>query len=536
VRVGARLLAVVLFAVSYCLGQSALHHRGRPAPVRKPAPPSPSLVTPEEHASRYLESVRNQPGLLLSFLRGFPKGGDLHNHLIGAIYAESYIQWAVEDGSCIDRRSSAFSPPPCDAEKGMIPAKALLSDPQLYASTLAALSMYEFVPGAESNHDHFFHTFPKFNPIALNHMGEELAEVAARAARQNELYLELIVAPDGGDAARFGSGIGWDPDLKALQQKMLNAGIGHVVATSRSNLDAAEARMRQVLRCGTASPDPGCGVAIRYEFEVPRAFPPQQVFAAILTGFELAAQDPRVVTVNPVMPEDWYVPMRDFSLHMQMFEFLRKQYPHVRLSLHAGELTMGLVPPEGLRFHIHDSIRRGGAQRIGHGVDLPYEDEPLELLHEMAARHVAVEICLTSNELILGVKGDGHPLPLYLQFGVPVVIATDDEGVSRSDMTQEYLRATQTYALKYSDLKRISRNSLEYSFLKGESLWADVAALHRAPACAAENPAAPSGSESCRKWLGANPKAQLQWKLEAAFAHFESQACCGGGAAAKPAK
>jgi len=525
-RLGARLLVLVLLGSSLCLAQ---HHRGRPAPVRTPPAPAASLQTPEERASHYLDSVRSQPGLLLEFLRNFPKGGDLHNHLVGSIYAESFIQWAADDGYCIDRTSNAFSPSPC--EKATIPAKQLLTDPQLYSAALGALSMYQFVPGSESGHDHFFRTFPKFLPVAANHMGEELAEVAARAGRQNEMYLELIVGPEWGEAARFGASIGWDSDLKTLQQKMLNGGLARVVATSRANLDAAEAKMRQLLHCGTTNADPGCAVTIRYEFEVLRGLPPAQVFAAILAGFELAAQDPRIISVNPVMPEDWYVPMHDFSLHMQMFEFLRKQYPHVRLSMHAGELTMGLVPPDGLRFHIRDSIRRGGAQRIGHGVDLPYEDDPFELLREMAAHHVAVEICLTSNDLILGVKGDPHPLPLYLQYGVPVVLATDDEGVSRSDMTQEYLRATQTYGLKYAELKRISRHSLEYSFLKGESLWSDAGTFHRIAACTADNPAAASTSEGCRKWLAGNPKAQLEWKLEAAFAHFETQ-CCG----AAPAK
>ena len=28
-----------------------------------------------------------------------PKGGDLHSHLSGAVYAESYIQWAAAKGS-----------------------------------------------------------------------------------------------------------------------------------------------------------------------------------------------------------------------------------------------------------------------------------------------------------------------------------------------------------------------------------------------------------------------------------------------------
>ena len=49
----------------------------------------------------------------------------------------------------------------------------------------------------------------------------------------------------------------------------------------------------------------------------------------------------------------------------------------------------------------------------------------------MAERNVLVEIALTSNDMILGVSGDDHPLPTYLKYGVPVALATDDEGVSR---------------------------------------------------------------------------------------------------------
>ncbi len=86
---------------------------------------------------------------------------------------------------------------------------------------------------------------------------------------------------------------------------------------------------------------------------------------------------------------------------------------------------------------------------------------------------IMVEICLTSNDLILGVKGNAHPLPIYLRYAVPVALATDDEGVSRSDMTHEYFRAIQTYDfLGYKELKRMARMSLEHSFLAGSSLWA----------------------------------------------------------------
>src|SRR5438034_7427845 len=104
----------------------------------------------------------------------------------------------------------------------------------------------------------------------------------------------------------------------------------------------------------------------------------------------------------------------------------------VQLSLHAGELTLGLVPPRDLAFHIHDAVVVAGARRIGHGVDISYEADATALLARMAHDRIAVEINLTSNAVILGVKGHDHPLSLYREAGVPVVLSTDDEGVSRS--------------------------------------------------------------------------------------------------------
>jgi len=116
-----------------------------------------------------------------------------------------------------------------------------------------------------------------------------------------------------------------------------------------------------------------------------------------------------------------------------------------------------------LHHHIRDSIHAGEV-RIGHGVDVMYEDDPTALLKEMAQKKIAVEICLTSNDLILGVRSKQHPFPLYMKYGVPVVIATDDEGVSRSDMTREYQRAVEGYGLTYMQLKQIVGNSIQYSF------------------------------------------------------------------------
>ena len=175
--------------------------------------------------------------------------------------------------------------------------------------------------------------------------------------------------------------------------------------------------------------------------------------------------EPRVAGINLVQPEDDPVAVRDFSLQLSMLDFLHGLYPTVRIALHAGEIVEGLVPPEVLRFHIRDSIGLGHALRIGHGVDVMQETDPLALLREMAAKRILVEIALSSNDLILDVKGKKNPLGLYLQYGVPVALATDDLGVARSSHTREWVRAVEEQGVDYPTIKRMVRNSIEYAFV-----------------------------------------------------------------------
>ena len=76
--------------------------------------------------------------------------------------------------------------------------------------------------------------------------------------------------------------------------------------------------------------------------------------------------------------------MSEYNRQMHMLDYLHSVYPRVHISLHAGELAPGLVPPEGLRFHIREAVELGHAERIGHGVDVMYESDPRALLREMA--------------------------------------------------------------------------------------------------------------------------------------------------------
>jgi adenosine deaminase len=233
--------------------------------------------------------------------------------------------------------------------------------------------------------------------------------------------------------------------------------------------------------------------------------------------------DPRFVGIDFVMPEDGYISMNDYALQMQMVKFLHPLYPKVHISLHAGEIAPGLVPYEGLCCHIRLAVEQGAAERIGHGVDIMYEEHPHQLLKEMAAKHVMVEISLSSNDLILGVSGKEHPFPLYRQFGVPVSLNTDDEGVSRIDLTHEYVRAVQTYDLHYMDLKQMVRTSVEHAFLPGTSLWAAPDKFTSVvAACVHDQLGAEKPSPSCVVFLKSSEKAQQQWELEKRFHAFES--------------
>ncbi len=481
----------------------------------------------EQRTSRYLESIRKQPPLLLAFVRDLPKGADLHNHLDGAIYAEDLVDFAVDGGICVDRTSSHLLAPPCDSCETYTAKPAVrcaYADHVLYNQMIDAWSMRNWKAGDESGHDHFFASFEKFGLASHTHVAEAIASATNRAGMDHLQYVEFMHTADSGAAAKLAGKVEWTPDYAKMRDLLLSAGMKDVASETAKRLSADDVRSKEILKCGSAEAAPGCDVTVRYLYQVLRGLPHEVVFAQILLGFELASSDPRFVGLNLVMPEDWYSPLHDFNEHMAMIDYLHSVYPKVHITLHAGELAMGLVPPEDLAFHIRASVERGHAERIGHGVAVMNEKDPIGLMHEMAERNVLVEIALTSNDMILGISGDDHPLPIYMKYGVPVALATDDEGVSRSDMTHEYLRAVESYRFSYADLKRFARQSLEHSFLPGQSLWTDTKLVFRMnPACLNDATVADKPSAACQQFLATSERARMQWKLEGEFAKFEKK-------------
>jgi adenosine deaminase len=422
--------------------------------------------TPAERTAAYLQAVRSQPERFHDFMLRMPKGGDLHHHLTGAVYAESYIDYAVEDGDCIDTATFGFAAPPCDGTS-TVPAVQATTKFALRNHVIDALSIRNFVPSPldEDVRLHFFYAFDKFDLVTNGHWGEMFAEVVHRAAAQNEIYLETMITPDQGEVIRLARDVPYTDDFATLRTHLLAAGMAKAVADGSHNLDVGEAGMRKIFGCGGAAPDAGCGLTLRFQYQVLRAFPKTSVFAQMLAGFEMAKADPRVVAINLVQSQDEYNALHDFALHMRMLDYLHRVYPSVHITLHAGELTPGEVPPEDfLTNHIQQSIDVGHAERIGHGLDIVYERNAPAILAEMARKHIVVEDCLYSHEIVRDMRGRDNVLPIYLRNHVPIVLATDDEAVTRADLTASYERAVLGYNIDYPTLKTFAENSIRYGF------------------------------------------------------------------------
>ncbi len=475
--------------------------------------------SPPHDAAQWFSAHRDSPPRVRAFLSQMPKGGDIHTHLSGAIYAESYLHWAAGEALCVNPTTGAIAAndrEPCKVASH-IPVIQAIQDANLYGSLVDKMSLRNFDYSTQRGHDQFFNAFGK---LAGGNRGQMIAELSNRAAKQNITYLEIMVTVGKAYTKELGTQVGWDGSLEATYQKLMDAGLRSHIVVGQQELNRFEWEGQSTMNCPSSAPQAGCEVDRRYLLQINRTADPALVFAGMVYAFEMARVDPLAVGLNLVAPEDDRIALRDYDLHMQMLQFLSARYPSVPIALHAGELTLGLVPPDSLRDHIRKAVEVAGARRIGHGVDVMYEDKPFQLLERMKDKKVLVEICLTSNDAILGVKGKQHPFPEYLKAGVPVTLASDDEGVSRIDLTHEYQRATQDYGLDYSALKVLARNSIHYSFLTGGSLWTD-SSYRQMQACGDGD--FPVANDACQRFLNTHDKARVEWKLEKQFRAFEAR-------------
>lgn len=458
-------------------------------------------------------------GELAAFTRAMPKGGELHNHISGALFAETELAWAVEDGLCVDVKALAIMPS-CQPSETVKTAAAVAADPELRSALVDSLSVRR--PGfrGRTTHDQFFGVFGR-GYITPARAADALASVMDGLGRQNTFYLEAMFTPPHTSIRPLAASVGWMPDLPAMKAALSAGGLEALAPGAIAETDALEARIRALLKCGTPAASPGCQVTVRYLLQAGRTGPLEVTFAQLQLGVALAARDRRWVGIQLVAPEDDPVALASYGLHMKMVDFLTDHGRRTPVSLHAGEVTLKLAPPEDLRDHVAQAVRTTGARRIGHGADIAQEADAEVLAAEMSAKGILVEVNLTSNAEILEIAGKAHPYAWLRQRGVPVSLSTDDAGILRIELSGEYARAAQEGAT-YADLKASARNAIAFSFLAGEGLWGDPG-IYRQPAAACGGQigqAEPKGA--CAALVAASDKAREQWRHEHLLSLFET--------------
>jgi adenosine deaminase/adenosine deaminase CECR1 len=419
----------------------------------------------EEATKRHLAALLapgKDPKLaeLTMFFTLMPKGGDLHHHYSGAIYAEQYLEWVDKEGYCVNK--SSYTIEKAKPAGTCVSGQDVMNDNALLANLLQRWSDKDFYnhSAIQSPPDRqFFDTFAYFGPVSSTNTADGLQRLKQRAIQENLSYIETIfeIAPIAQDL---------DFDKKASSGSLTEADF----AALSAKLDQDQAfqgwigaYLQNVKTAGAGIDD--ANFTLRYQPFALRFLSPSQVYSQIVSSFKLATSSPQIVGVNIVGQESVNVSMRDYALHMQMFKYLKSKYPQVKLALHAGELALGMVPPEGLTFHIKEAIDVAGASRIGHGMDIAHESNPLAIMKKMRDQKIAVEVNLSSNDFILGIKDQAHPVTLFRKYGVPYVLSTDDAGVSRNNLSGEYVLYAARYQPDYAEVKKLSYDSIRYSFL-----------------------------------------------------------------------
>jgi len=429
----------------------------------------------EEITKRHFASLVKGPepklAELTMFMTLMPKGGDLHHHYSGALYAEQYLEWVDKEGFCVNKNTYLIevAKDVAKAEQGKpaadrvcLSGQDVMNNNTVLANLLQRWSDKDFYNhgAVQSPPDRqFFDTFAYFNPVASTNAADGLQRLKQRAIQENLSYIETIyeIAPIAQDLdfdKKAAAGAITDADLAALSAKLdQNPAFQGWIGAYLENVKTAGAGIDDA------------NFTMRYQPFALRFLTPSQVFSQIVSSFKLATSSPMIVGANIVGQESVNVSMRDYALHMRMYKFLKAKYPAVKLALHAGELSLGMVEPEGLTFHIKDAIDVAGASRIGHGMDIAHETDPLAIMKKMRDQGIAVEVNLSSNDFILGIKGAAHPVTLFRKYGVPYVLSTDDAGVSRNNLSGEYVLYAARYQPDYAEVKKLSYDSIRYSFL-----------------------------------------------------------------------
>ena len=119
----------------------------------------------------------------------------------------------------------------------------------------------------------------------------------------------------------------------------------------------------------------------------------------------------------------------------------------LRRTIHAGE--------DGPADNIAIAIRQLGCERIDHGFRLL---DDAELTAEIVERQIPLDVCPTSNVMIANVVASvaDHPFARQREAGVLVTLNSDDPGMMRFDVADEYVAVAHAFGYSLEDMEDIS--------------------------------------------------------------------------------
>ncbi len=447
--------------------------------------------------------LTHHPKKLEVFLKHMPKGADLHCHASGAVSTEILIKLAASNPYCIDSDFNLTMMQHNQCSKGE-PTTVFLQVEKHRQQALKAWSIEQFyADDKEDKKTHFFNSFAKFDILVKQHRPEIIANVVQVAHEQNIQYLELMLSLLEDKPNYTQLKMSDDITLSQVKTVLANPKVKKFVSKNIVFFKNLKSDVKRF------TPLTAQDVALSWILEIKRNQPFDQFCLDAIEAFEVANQVSDIAAINLVQPEYFEYSRQDYVKQMQWLKTLKTHYPKIKLVLHAGEM-----PNDIKNSHIKQAMLIAKPLRIGHGTDIENEVGYLSTLKLMRKKHIAVEVNLTSNDDVFGVKGARHPLHLFMMSKVPVVLSSDDPGISRNTLSHEYWRAVQEHEFSLQQLLQVDRNSLSYSLLPGQSIWKNNECLTPVKACRDFH------SKSCVKFIANNPKAYQQWILEKRLAQY----------------
>lgn len=141
------------------------------------------------------------------------------------------------------------------------------------------------------------------------------------------------------------------------------------------------------------------------------------------------------------------------------------------ITVHAGEFSTA---------NIESALRVPGVTRIGHAV---YAGTNQRLLELISRSEVTVECCLSCNVVLGAVDSyELHPIRQFKEYGIPVVLGSDDPVQICTTIGREYATAA-ALGFTSKELLDFTYNAIRASFTSTERKNALISELRRADPC-----------------------------------------------------